>query len=878
MGVSEKRENREEKLNRELRDHLELDAETKINNGLSADQARFSAQRDFGNTTLVKETTREMWAWSFLERFLQDVRYGVRVFRRNPGFTVVAILTLALGIGANAAMFSIIDAVLLRPLPYSDADRLVSITTEDPSRNITALNVSYTRLQLIQQESHTLESIAGFFAEDSSLVTSGDPEKVPSAIVTGNFFDVFGVTPSLGRGFLREEDQPGGSNVAIISDAFWHSHFGGQIDAIKRSVAIDGRSVVVIGVLPADFKFPFVQPEPQIWFPRVFENPLFTPDRVNSGAAYLTVYGRLRAGETISHAQTELDSLGAAYTKAFPGFGDAQRFTARAAALKESLVGPLRTSLLVLLAGVGFVLLIGCTNLASLLLARATARRKEMAVRRAVGASRGRLVGQLLTESLLLSFLGGGIGVALAACAPLLLRLLPPGTLPRVGEVGINTRVVLFSAVLCALTGVVVGIVPALQVSGDRLHDALKEAARGSTGGAHAGRSRAALVVAQVAVALVLVSSAVLLIESWGKLMHVSPGFDPHDVMSFSFALPQTKYPQRAQQAEFYRRLVESVQAIPGVESAAANTFLPISGNVRFAYFCPQGSPCQGGGKDPVAAVRHITPDYFKTMRIPVVRGRSFNQFDNANSAIVAVINETLANQFFPGQDPIGKFVIQFRGNVQTLVVGVVGDVKYAGLNAPDTAELYMPQQQSPIPVAASSLVVRTDGSRQSLIASVRGIVSQMDSSLPMSNIISMDEAISASVAQPRLTADLTAAFAFLALLLAAIGIYGVMAYAVLQRKHEMAIRIALGASPGSILKLVTKQGVALVVCGVTIGILASLALTRLFAGILFHISAHDPLTLAGVAAMLIAVGLLACYIPARRAMSVDPITALREE
>lgn len=876
--MSDKRENREEKLDRELRDHLELDAESKMSNGLSADQARFSAQRDFGNALLVKEVTREMWAWSFLEWFLQDLRYGLRVFRRNTGFTVVAILTLALGIGANAAMFSIIDAVLLRPLPYSDADRLVSITEEDPSRNIVGLGISFTRLNLIQQQSRTLENIAGFVAEDSSLVTNGDPEKVPSAIVTGNFFDVFRVTPSLGRGFLREENQPGGSNVAIISDAFWHSHFGGQMDAIKRSVTIDGRSVLVVGVLPADFKFPFIEPEPQIWFPRVFENPVFTPDRVNSGAAYLTAYGRLRAGETISHAQTELDSLGSAYTRAFPNFSDGQKYSARVASLKESLVGPLRTSLLVLLAGVGFVLLIGCTNLASLLLARATARRKEMAVRRAVGASQGRLVGQLLTESLLLSFLGGGIGVALAACAPLLLRLLPPGTLPRVSEVGMNPRVVLFSVALCAFTGIVVGIVPALQVSGDRLHDALKEATRGSTGGARAGRSRAALVVAQVAVALVLVSSAVLLIESWGKLMHVNPGFDPHHVMSFSFALPQTKYPQRAQQAEFYRRLVESVQAIPGVESAAANTYLPISGNVRFAFFCPEGSPCQGGGKDPVAAVRHITPDYFKTMRIPLVQGRGFNQFDNANSAIVAVINETLANQFFPGQDPIGKFVIQFRGNVQTLVVGVVGDVKYAGLNAPGTAEVYMTQQQSPIPVAASSLVVRTEGSTQSLITSVRAIVAQLDSDLPMSNIISMDEAISASVAQPRLTAGLTAAFAFLALLLAVIGIYGVMAYSVSQRKHEMAIRIALGASPSSILRLIAKQGLFLVVAGVMIGVVVSLALTRFFAAILFQLSARDPWTLSGVAGLLILVGMLACYLPARRAMSVDPITALREE
>jgi putative ABC transport system permease protein len=429
--MSGKRENRDEKLDRELRDHLQLDAEAKMDRGLRADEARYAAQREFGNTTLVKEVKREIWRWSFLERIIQDLRYGLRVLLRNPGFTAVAILTLGLGIGANAAMFSITDAVLLRPLPYPDADKLISISAQDRARGIEGLHVSFTRMMLIEEQARTLKSVGGYLATNSSLTTHGDPVQVPSAIATRGFFDALEVTPSIGRGFSLPEDEPGGANVAIISDAMWHGTFGGQADVIGKSIPIDGRSVEIIGVLPASFLFPFQQPEPEIWFPRVFENSSFTPENVRAGSSFLAVVARLRTDETIAHAQSELDSLDSVYRRTFPGFHDAQRFTVRAASLKESLAGPLRTSLLVLLAGVGVLLLIGCTNLASLLLARATARRKEMAIRATLGASRGHMVRQLLAESLLLSFIGGGIGIALAATAPRFLRLLPAGSLPR---------------------------------------------------------------------------------------------------------------------------------------------------------------------------------------------------------------------------------------------------------------------------------------------------------------------------------------------------------------------------------------------------------------------------------------------------------------
>ena len=807
-----------------------------------------------------------------------DVRFAIRVLLKSPGFVLVALLTLALGIGANATMFTIADSVLLQPLPYRNSDRLVSITAQDRGTGIKGFNISFTRITMLHEQSRTLESIGAYLASGASLTTSGVPEQVPSAVATQNFFEVFGVQPAIGRGFTPAEDQPGGANVAIVSDAFWHSHFGGSPDLIGKSIPIDGHSVTIVGILPASYRFPFVQPEPQIWFPRVFENPLFPPDRVRSGAAYLTVYARLRPGESIAHAQTEMDSLGSVYTSNFPGFGDAHRFTVQVASLKETLVGPLRTSVIVLLVAVGFVLLMGCVNLASLLLVRASARQKEIAVRYALGASRGRLLRQLLTESFLLSLAGGAIALVLAANAPHLLRLLPPGTLPRVDEITMNGRVVLFSLVLCVVTGLGFGLVPALQTSGNKLYDALKESGRSASGGRRAGRFRASLVVGEVALALILVSSAGLLLKSFEKLVNVNPGFDPRNVMSFSMSLPLSRYPDRPKQSEFWRRLVEDVKTLPAVQSAGVNSYLPIGSGTRFVFMCTEGTPCVGEGRDPVAAVRHVTPDYFKAMRIPLLRGRVFADSDNANSRPVAVINQNLAGKFFAGQDPVGKFVIQTRGNIQTVIVGVVASVKSAGLNAADLAELYLPQEQSPVPVTTMSLVVRSDQPPEPLIASVRSVVAKLDPDLPLSNILPMEDVVSASVAQPRLTALLTAAFGILALSLAAIGIYGVMANSVLQRQQEIAIRMAMGATPSSILRLVVGQGLKLVLAGVILGLLGALAFTRVLASVLFEISARDPITLTTVTVVLVVVAMSACYIPALRSMRVDPITALRNE
>lgn len=809
-----------------------------------------------------------------MNRIWNDLRYAIRTLLKSPGFACVAILTLAVGIGATVTMFSITNGVLLQPLPYRDAARLLALSATNRERGLTGMNVSYTKYSLVRAQAHTIDGIGAFLPLNSSLKTDGAPEPVNSAMVTPSLFELLNAVPAIGRNFSPQEDSPGGANVAIISDGFWHIHFGARPDISGQPMAIDGESVSIVGVLPATFQFPFLQPAPDVWFPRVFEYAGLTKDRIASGAGYMNIVARMRVGQTIPSVQAELNAINQDYKRQSPGFADSGILTLDAGSLKETLVGSSRTSLLVLLAAVGFLLLIGCTNLAGLLLSRATGRRKEIAIRNALGASRGRLVQQLLTESLFLSCVGGAVGILLARWAVTLLRLLPVGVVPRIEEVRMDGTVLLFSLGLCVVTGVAFGLVPSLQTSRSTLQAALQESSRGSSGGKRGGRSRSVLVVAEVAVALVLICTAGLLIKSFGNILKVNPGFDPKNVMTFSLNLPQSRYPERAAQAEMYRRIVESVRAIPSVESAAVISSLPVGGAVRLVYFCPEGIVCQGVGKDPIIAIRQITPEYFKTMRIPLLKGRVFDDHDNANSRHVVIINDTTAKQYFDGQDPIGKHLLESRGNIQSEIVGVVASVRFNGQSAPFVDEMYFPQEQNPY--AAMALVVRSESAPRPVVDAVRAAVAKIDPDLPLSGILSMEDVLSVSVAQPRLTADVTVAFSALALLLAAIGIYGVMAYSVTQRKQEIAIRMALGAHPASILSLVARQGLKLVLLGVAIGIVGALAFTQVLSSILFQMSARDPLTLVSVTLVLMAVAVAACYVPARRAMSVDPVTALR--
>lgn len=811
-----------------------------------------------------------------MQTLWQDLKFALRMLRKNPGFTAVAMVTLALGIGANTAIFSVVDAVLLQPLPYPDSSRLLSITHTDRQSGATGIPISFTKFTAVQEQTKTLESVAVFFQMTPSLVTERGAELVNAARASNDIFRVLQVAPVLGRTFLPEEDAPNSNDVAILGDAFWHSHFAGDPGVIGKTLSLDGKNVTVVGILPPRFRFPLLYPEPELWLPRVTDTPEARPDQIRSGAGYLSMIARLQPGETRARAEAELDTINSRYREQFGSYVDATKYVLAAELLADSIVGPLRPSLLVLLAAVGFVLLISCVNVANLLLARATAREREIAIRKALGASRARLVRQLLSESLLLSLGGGVLGVWLAAGLMPVLRTVSPGTVPRLADAHVNSAVLIFSFALCVVTGILFGLMPSLQASGMELQSTLKEGSRGSSEGGHRGKFRAVLVVAEVGMALVLMTGAGLLIESFARLMQVNPGFSSKNITVFSLILPPLRYPQAEQQEAFFRHLLERVRAIPQVQSAGVVSPMPLSGGARFAFFCPEGRACLGVGKDPIIAMCSASPGYFETVRTPLLAGRVFTEKDAASGQNVAIINETTAKRYWPNQNPLGKHLAKSRDMIPREIVGVVADVKFLALNAVDTEEMYIPLPQGPW--TNMTLLVRSQSNPHPLVTAVREKISEVDPNLPVSGILGMDDVIGASVAQPRLIMQFVGVFAGFALLLAAIGIYGVMAYTVNARKQEMGIRVALGATPADILRLVVGQGMRMTLIGVALGVAASLALTRLLASLLFDVSAADPVVFSAAAVVLGGVAFLACYIPARRATGVDPIIVLRYE
>jgi putative ABC transport system permease protein len=811
-----------------------------------------------------------------MDTLLQDLKHGLRILAKSPGFTAIAVLTLALGIGANTAIFSLVNTVLLRPLPYRNAEQLVSITASEPDKGLIGIPASYPKLLHIQQQTRTLESVGAYFSTTLNLVGRGEPEQINATRVNIDFFRALEVSPALGRSFLPAEDQIGGAEVVMLSDKFWHSHFHGDSGVLGRSISLDGKSTTIVGILPPGFRFPFQQPEPDVWLPRVFDILGLRMEQLRLGTGFLSIIARLKPGETFARAQAELETINESYAQAFPGNADAAKHELSMTSLENNLVGSVRSSLITLLVAVGFVLLIACANVASLLLARATAREKEVAIRQALGASSGRLARQFLTESLLLSFVGGVLGLIVAAWFLPLLRLAAPGTVPRLDEVRVDGMVLVFSMGLCVFTGVAFGLVPAWQVTRRDLHDTLKEGGRGTSEGGRGGRARRLMVIAEVAVALMLVTGAGLLIKSFARLLNVNPGFDAGGVMTFPINLPTTRYATGPERAEFFRQVLERVRAIPNVESAGAVSFLPLAGQGRYVFFCAEGQVCQGIGKDPLISLKQVTPGFLEAMRIPLLRGRTFTERDIAGAPPVVIINQTVADRYFPHQDPIGKTLENSRDRIPLEIVGVVADTKFNSLDAAKFVEMYQPVEQNPW--MAMTLVVRSNSAAQPLVSAVREKISELDPDLPLAGIQPMEKIVSISVGQPRLLTGLVGAFAGFALLLAAIGIYGVMAYSVSQRSHEIGIRMALGASPRDIFRLVVGQGMRLVLAGIAIGFLASLALTRLMATLLFSTSAHDPVTFTAVALILVGVALAACYIPARRATRVDPLVALRYE
>jgi predicted permease len=813
-----------------------------------------------------------------METLFRDVRYGIRSLLKRPGFTAIAVITLALGIGANTAIFSVVNAVLLRPLPYVEAERLfVPWGSRGDARNHTV--VSYPDFVDWQARTKTLEYVAAYNSS-GTLLREGDsePELISGAAVSADLFPLLKLTPILGHPFTRADDQPNAPGVIVMGYALWQRRFNSDPNIIGRQIRIGSTSVRVLGVLPEGFRFPAQATKTE------FLRPLAATlgDRTQRRSSYsLRVVARLKPGMTATAAESEMRAIGVQLEQQYPDEGF--RLGARLISLHDEITWGSRTPLLVLLGAVGFVLLIACANVANLLLARAAARHREMAIRAALGAGRRRVVRQLLTESLLLSLVGGASGLLVAWWGVHLLLAASPLNIPRLKDAGLDTSVLAFTAVISVLTGVIFGLAPALQASRADLQDALKEGGRGAGGSAVRNRVRALLVVVEVALSLVLLVGAGLLGKSFLLLSEVRPGFEPERVLTTDLSLAKAKYPEPEQQQAGFAEIVRRAAAIPGVEAAAVIHPLPLGGDSEANTFLIAGRPALRPEDKPTSNHRVISPDYFRALNIPLVRGRLFDERDSHHAPPVIIINETLARRHFAGTEPLGQHIIiegELGDNAvppAREIIGIVGDVRHEGLDSTSGNEYYVPYTQAPQPFM--SLVARSAADNpDSLANSVREVIKQMDKDQYVAAIQPMTKLVADSVARHRFNALLTGLFAAVALLLASVGIFGVLNYAVAQRTQEIGLRVALGAQTRDVLRLVLGQGLRLILFGLAVGLTASLALTRVLAGMLFGVTPTDPLTFVAVSFLLASVALLACYIPARRATKVDPLVALRYE
>ena len=802
-----------------------------------------------------------------METLVQDLRFGLRMLLKSPGFTLSAILALALGIGANTAIFSVVNAVLLRPLPYKDAERIVMVWEGKPDKGWDTFAVSPANYLDWVAQSRSLESIAAF--RTSPLIATGgsEPERLRGALATRQYFDLVGIKPSLGRVFLETEFEPGKSHAVILSDALYKRRFGGRPDVLGTTVVLNSEPVTIVGVMPQGFRLPSGA---DALLPMAFS----AEESQRRGSHYLVAMARLAPGASLESASAEMKALAARLEKEHPDTNAG--WIVKLVPLYEQVVGDVRPALWALFGAVGCVLLVACANVANLLLARSASRRGEIAVRAALGAGRLRLVRQLLTESLLLAVLGGGLGLLLGMWSVDLLRALQPGNLPRLESLSIDGTVMLFTFLASAVTGLLFGLLPALALSRSHLHGVLQEVGRG-------GRSRMSqkvrggLVVAQVALSLVLLAGAGLHLRSIQRLMHVDPGFDPEGVLTMRASLPQQKYPKEEMQTAFYDRVLDSLKVLPGVQVAAAVSPLPQSENDLIFSVSVQGRPPANPGEEKSANWYTASPGYFTAMRIPLLKGRLFTDSDAAGAPRVALINETMARTMFPNEEPIGQHLVMGIDSAAVReIVGVVGDVRHYGLDQDVTMQMYDPVRQRPM--TGMTFVLRTSVDPASLAPAARRAVLAADPEQPVSDVRSLREVVDATTAQRRFSLLLLGVFAGIALLLAAVGIYGVVGYSVAQRTHEIGVRMALGARRGEILGLVLRQGMALALLGVGVGLVGALALTRLIAGLLFGVSASDPLTFAATAVILSGVALLATFIPAHRATRVEPTAALRYE
>jgi putative ABC transport system permease protein len=804
----------------------------------------------------------------------KDLRYAVRMMLRQPGFTVVAILTLGLGIGANSAIFSVVNAVLLRPLPYPAPEQLVMLWESKTEQGLGGARfkgtVSFSNFKDWREQNDSFADLAAYQQAGYSLPGKDAPERVTGATVTPNFFDVIGVQPQMGRGFGEAGKQPGGSRLVVLSDALWRRNFGADARVIGKEITLSGEQYTVVGVMPAGFQFP--SRSTQLWTPLDL-----TPDQLtNRDNHWLMVLGRLKPTSTLEQAQSGMSTIASRIEQQYPDIQAGRGV--QLVSLQEELVQFVRPALLVLLGAVGFVLLIACTNVANLLLARSAARRREIAIRTALGAGRWRLIRQFLTESVLLFILGGTLGLLISKWGVDLLVNWASGFMPRAGEVRLDSRVVGFTLLLSLLTGVIFGLAPAIQSSKTDVQSALKE---GGNSGQSPRRNwiRSALVVAEIAAALVLLVGAGLLIKSFTHLLNTDPGVQAENVLTMGLTLPQSLYSTHQSRTIFYRQVLERVGATPGVESAGVVNLLPIQNSGYNGKIWIEGEAVPQPGSEPIAEYRATSPDYFRALGIPLVQGRFFNQQDREKALPVAIINQTFVKRYLQGRDPLGSR-IRKEDTEWLTVVGVVGDVRQSGLTQNIMPEVYTPyaQPESGTLTQGMTLVVRATGETAEVVSNVRRAVQQVDPNQPVHNVQTMQEVIYRSVSDRRLTMTLLTIFAGVALFLAMIGIYSVMSYVVTQNTREIGIRMALGAQGGDVLKLVVGQGLMLALVGIVVGLVASLALTRLIKSLLFGVTATDPLTFIYVSLFLVLVAVLACYLPARRATRVDPMVALRYE